>query len=159
VTNKLDQDLIDYACNQLDKTARQYTQRRMGPASAARAAIRETKALFPADWQLAVQGDDSEDEVEVWEVEHKRTIPCARISRAPALSQTQQQQLAIIQAHGGRVRHSVFGGWLDGVRGLRLPAVKQLVQDGVLAAETARTTRRSTRATALPSIITTYKVV
>lgn len=77
----LDQDLIDHACNQLAKAARRHVSTGMGPASAARTAIRETKALFPPDWQLAVQGDDSDDEVEVWEVEHKRSIPCARISR------------------------------------------------------------------------------
>lgn len=79
---QLDQDLIDHACGQLHKAARRLVQfEGMGPASAARKAIRETKSLFPPDWHLAVQGDDDEEFVEVWEVEHKRTIPCARVSR------------------------------------------------------------------------------
>jgi len=77
----LDADLIDHACSQLGKVARQRVREGMAPASAARAAIRETKALFPADWRLAVQGDDSDDSVEVWEVEHKRIEPCARVVR------------------------------------------------------------------------------
>jgi hypothetical protein len=78
---QLDQELIDHACSQLYKVARRHVHNGLGPASAASAAIRETKALFPPDWQLAVQGDDTEEEVEVWEVEHKRTIPCVRIKR------------------------------------------------------------------------------
>ena len=78
---QLDEDLIDHACSQLAKSARKHVREGMGPASAASAAIRETKALFPHDWRLAVQGDDREDSVEVWEVEHKREVPCARVVR------------------------------------------------------------------------------
>ncbi|HSX23419.1 MAG TPA: hypothetical protein VLE97_11650 [Gaiellaceae bacterium] len=78
---QLDEDLIEHACGQLGKIARQRVREGMAPASAARAAIRDTKALFPHDWRLAVQGDDSDDAVEVWEVEHKRIEPCARVVR------------------------------------------------------------------------------
>jgi hypothetical protein len=78
---QLDQELIDHACSQLHKVARRHVNNGSGPASAARAAIRETRALFPSDWHLAVQGDDSDEFVEVWEVEHKRTFPCARVRR------------------------------------------------------------------------------
>ena len=78
---QLDNDLINHACSQLAKAAHKHVSEGLGPASAASAAIRETKALFPADWRLAVQGDDSEDSVEVWEVEHKRSTPCARVVR------------------------------------------------------------------------------
>lgn len=78
---QLEQDLIDHACAQLKKIARQRVREGMTPASAASAAIRETKALFPPDWRLAVQGGGDEDEVEVWEVEHKLPEPCARIVR------------------------------------------------------------------------------
>ena len=78
---QLDHDLIEHACSQLGKKARQHVSAGMTPASAAYAAIRETRALFPPDWQLAVQGGDQEDEVEVWEVEHKRSAPCARVVR------------------------------------------------------------------------------
>lgn len=78
---KLNQELIDHACSQLYKVARRHVNNGKGPASAASVAIRETRALFPSDWHLAVQGDDSDEFVEVWEVEHKRTFPCARISR------------------------------------------------------------------------------
>ena len=77
----LDQDLIDHACSQLVKKARQHVRDGMPPASAAEKAIRETKALFPPDWRLGVQGDDTEDEVEVWEVNGKMDAPCARIER------------------------------------------------------------------------------
>jgi hypothetical protein len=78
---QLDEDLIDHACNQLGKIARQRVREGATPASAAHAAIRETKALFPVNWRLAVQGGDDEDSVEVWEVEHKRNTPCAHIVR------------------------------------------------------------------------------
>lgn len=81
MTKQLDRDLIEHACSQLDKVAGRLVREGSTPASAARAAIRETKALFPPDWRLAVQGDDSEDEVEVWEVEHKRPTPCAHIAK------------------------------------------------------------------------------
>lgn len=77
----LDKDLIDHACSQLGKKARQHVRDGMTPASAAEKAIRETKALFPPDWRLAVQGGDDEDEVEVWEVEHKLEQPCASVVR------------------------------------------------------------------------------
>jgi hypothetical protein len=79
---KLDQDLINHACRQLDKWARIKVGEGLSPASAARSAIHQTKPLFPADWRFAVQGDDSDDEVEVWEVDHKLPSPCARIKRA-----------------------------------------------------------------------------
>jgi len=78
---KLDADLIDHARAQLRKVADRHVREGMGPASAAQAAIRETRALFPHDWHLAVQGDDTEDYVEVWEVEHKQTFPIAKIDR------------------------------------------------------------------------------
>jgi hypothetical protein len=84
MSKKLDQDLIEHACDKLGEAARRHVREGMGPASAARAAIRETQVLFPHDWRLAVQGDDREEEVEVWEIEHKRTYPCARILREPA---------------------------------------------------------------------------
>lgn len=78
---QLEQDLIDHACAQLKKIARQHVREGMTPASAASAAIRETKDLFPPDWRLAVQGGGDEDVVEVWEVEHKLPVPCARVVR------------------------------------------------------------------------------
>lgn len=77
----LDKDLIDHACSQLGKKARQHVRDGMTPASASEKAIRETKALFPPDWRLGVQGDDTEDEIEVWEVAGKMEVPCARIVR------------------------------------------------------------------------------
>lgn len=77
----LDKELINHACSQLSKKARQYVHDGMSPASAAEKAIRDTKALFPPDWRLGVQGDDTEDDVEVWEVEHKLHTPCAYIVR------------------------------------------------------------------------------
>lgn len=78
---QLDQELIWHACGQLRAKADQHVRAGMTLARAAETAIRETKALFPADWHLAVQGDDREDEVEVWEVEHKWSAPCARIAK------------------------------------------------------------------------------
>lgn len=80
-TKQLDRDLIAHACSQLNMKARQHVRDGMTPASAANAAIRETKSLFPPDWRLAVQGGDEEDEVEVWEVEHKMYTACARVVR------------------------------------------------------------------------------
>lgn len=105
MSKKLDQDLIEHACEQLAKAARRRVREGMGPESAASAAIRETKALFPPDWQLAVQGGDEEEAVEVWEVEHKRTIPCARITREPVserpikLTANQLEVLRLLHAH------------------------------------------------------------
>lgn len=84
MSKKIDQELIEHACDKLAEVARRHVQAGMGPASAARAAIRETQVLFPHDWRLAVQGDDREEEVEVWEVEHKRPVACARVSREPS---------------------------------------------------------------------------
>ena len=78
---QLDADLIDHACAQLGKKARQHVREGMAPARAAEKAIRETKALFPPDWRLGVQGGDDEDQVEVWEVQHKLAQPCARVER------------------------------------------------------------------------------
>lgn len=159
----LDRDLIEHARRQLGDAARRHVREGMGPASAARAAIRETQALFPHDWRLAVQGDDNEEAVEVWEVEHKYGQPIARVSRAAGpetatLTTAQRQHLAIIAANGGRVRRSWLGGWLDGVRGLRLHVIEQLVRDGLLVTEKEQTTRRTTRSKGMPSIITTYKI-
>jgi hypothetical protein len=82
---RLDRDLIEHARSQLGAAARRRVREGMGPASAARAAIRETQALFPHDWRLGVQGDDSEEAVEVWEVEHKFPQPIARIEREPEM--------------------------------------------------------------------------
>ena len=76
---ELERDLIGHACGQLSATARRHVRAGMGPESAARAAIRETKALFPPDWKLGVQGDDDEESVEVWEVEHKYASPIATV--------------------------------------------------------------------------------
>ena len=80
-TKQLDKELIWHACDQLTKKARQHAREGMGPASAAWAAIRETKALFPPDWRLAVQGDDREEYVEVHEVDGKWGGPCASVDR------------------------------------------------------------------------------
>jgi hypothetical protein len=100
--SKLDKDLIEHACNQLEYVARQRMREGMSPASAASAAIRETKALFPHDWRLAVQGGDDADEVEVWEVDHKRATPCARIVR-----ETEAQARArLVSAVKARARSS-----------------------------------------------------
>lgn len=74
-----DRELIEYARTQLDATARRHVRRGMGPASAARAAIRETQVLFPTDWRFGVQGNDNEEFVEVWEIEHKYPQPIATI--------------------------------------------------------------------------------
>lgn len=78
---ELDRDLIEHACEQLSKTAKRHLGAGMGPATAAWEAIRETKALFPADWNLAVQGDDDDEHVEVWEVDDKRTTVCAHVAK------------------------------------------------------------------------------
>ena len=81
---ELERDLIEHAGDQLRAAARRHVRAGMGPESAARAAIRETKALFPPDWKLGVQGDDDEESVEVWEVEHKYASPIATVVRASA---------------------------------------------------------------------------
>lgn len=162
MASQLDRDLIEHARQQLGVAAGRLVSEGLGPERAARVAIHETQALFPHDWQLGVQGDDDDEAVEVWEVNHKYPQPIARVSRTPAptmLTPIQRQHLAIIEAHGGGVRRSAFGGWLDGVRGLRLSVIEQLVRDGALSAEKERTTRRSTRSKALPSTITTYKII
>lgn len=83
MTKRLDCDLVEHAGKQLAAVARRHVRGGAGPASAARAAIRETQALFPLSWRLGVQGEDADDFVEVWEVEHKRSEPIARISREP----------------------------------------------------------------------------
>jgi len=80
---KLDRDLVEHSRDQLGEAARRHVRRGMGPESAARAAIRETQALFPFGWKFGVQGDDSDEVVEVWEVEHKYTSPIASVSREP----------------------------------------------------------------------------
>jgi hypothetical protein len=76
---RLDRDLIEHARDQLDKIARRHVKAGKGPETAARLAIRETQLLFPHGWRLAVQGDDGDDHVEVWEVEHKFPSPIASI--------------------------------------------------------------------------------
>ena len=159
--SSLDRDLIEHARQQLTTLARQYVHQGMGPASAARAAIRETRALFPHDWQLGVQGDDDDTTIEVWEITHKYSHPVAVISHSTptTLTPIQLQHLAIIRDHGGHVRRSAFGGWLDGVRGLRLPVIEELVRAGVLTTSKITTSRRSARSRALPSTITTYTIV
>ena len=135
-TKQLDQDLIEHACSQLGKAARKHVHAGMAPASAARAAIRETKDLFPVDWRLGVQGDDTEDEIEVWEVEHKRSIPCARITREPEPSLTAAQQRALDRlAAVGPVRRVKFD-FRDSagrrVTGLHAPTIRELARLGLL---------------------------
>jgi hypothetical protein len=83
LTSKLDRDLIKHASEKLAAAARRRVREGAEPASAARAAIRETQALFPHGWRIGVQGDDGDDVVEVWEVEHKAAEPIAVISREP----------------------------------------------------------------------------
>lgn len=105
IPRQLDEDLIDHACSQLGKIARQRVHEGATPASAARAAVRETKALFPADWRLAVQGDDDDDEVEVWEVEHKRITPCTRVVRETQEAAVERLIAAVLARaclHGSR---------------------------------------------------------
>jgi len=143
-TQQLDQDLIEHACSQLAKAARRHVNAGMGPARAARAAIRETKALFPLDWQLAVQGDDSDDEVEVWEVEHKRSTPCASVSReteaVPKLTAAQKRNLEILRSHRRVYRYKFQFYPMIGdkrvinlpVRGLHSKTVTRLAQMGLL---------------------------
>lgn len=81
MTKKLDRDLIEHARKQLGEAARRHVRDGMDLEGAARAAIRETQSLFPFGWKLGVQGDDSDEVVEVWEVEHKYGAPIARLSR------------------------------------------------------------------------------
>ena len=76
---QLDGELIDHACDQLSRAGQRYFESGFTAASAAERAIRETKTLFPSDWKLAVQGDNRDAYVEVWEVDHKRSSPCAHI--------------------------------------------------------------------------------
>jgi len=80
MTRSLDRDLVEHARKQLAAAARRHVRKGMGPASASRAAIRETQALFPHDWCFGVQGSDDDDFVEVWEIEHKYPQPIASIS-------------------------------------------------------------------------------
>ena len=84
MTSKLDRDLIKHASEKLAAAARRRVREGDEPASAARAAIRETQALFPHGWRLGVQGDDGDDVVEVWEVEHKAAEPIAVVARKAA---------------------------------------------------------------------------
>ncbi len=73
---------IEQAARKLNEAARRHVAAGKGPESAARAAIRETQDLFPSDWKLGVQGDDDEDEVEIWEVDHKYGSPLGAVRRA-----------------------------------------------------------------------------
>jgi hypothetical protein len=98
---ELERDLIEHARDQLSAAARRHVRGGMGPESAASAAIRETKALFPPDWKLSVQGDDDDEFVEVWEVEHKYGAPIAKVHAAapeppPKLTASQRTVLAIL---------------------------------------------------------------
>lgn len=94
---ELNRDLIEHARDQLSTAARKHVRAGMGPGSAANAAIRETKALFPPDWKLGVQGDDDEEFVEVWEVEHKYSTPIATVHATveppPKLTESQRKIL------------------------------------------------------------------
>lgn len=109
--SRLDQDLVDHASEQLGEVARRHVREGMGPASAAQAAIRETRSLFPHDWRLGVQGSDEEDFVEVWEIEHKQPSPIARIERAeveemarPTRPATRRRSAFSAGFHGGKPR-------------------------------------------------------
>ncbi len=79
MTNKVEWMKIEKACSLLRVAARRHVDSGMGPRSAALAAIAETKESFPQDWRLVVQGDDDEDIVEVWEVDHKYSAPIAGV--------------------------------------------------------------------------------
>lgn len=87
MTKKLDRDLIEHAGEKLAAIAKKLVRAGMGPAEAARKAIRQTQALFPHDWRLGVQGDDADDFVEVWEVEHKYPDPVARVDRGAGVTE------------------------------------------------------------------------
>lgn len=96
-------DLIEHACAQLVKRARQHVKTGVRPATAARLAIRETQTLFPYDWRLAVQGDDADDHVEVWEAAHKRSSPIASISvgvRSHSTKRKRWNHGDVARAHG-----------------------------------------------------------
>lgn len=98
-TKDLERDLIEHARDRLGATARRHVRGGMGPESAARAAIRETQALFPPGWRLGVQGGNDEESVEVWEVEHKYEAPIAMIrarepERPAKLTASQHDALA-----------------------------------------------------------------
>jgi hypothetical protein len=100
-SSQLDRDLIEHARQKLQEAARSHVRGGMGPASAAYAAIRETKALFPPDWKLGVQGDDDEESVEVWEVEHKQgsaiaTVHATAPEPPPKLTESQSNLLSHI---------------------------------------------------------------
>lgn len=109
--SKLDRDLIEHARDQLHATARRHVREGMGPESAARAAIRETKALFPPDWKLGVQGGDDEEKVEVWEVDHKYASPIATVrarepERPAKLTASQHDALGAMLQEANRDRGS-----------------------------------------------------
>ena len=91
---ELERDLIEHARDQLRAAARKHVRAGMGPRSAASAAIRETKTLFPPDWKLGVQGDDDDEFVEVWEVEDKDSSPIATVRATaeppPKLTESQR---------------------------------------------------------------------
>jgi len=96
-------DLIEHACAQLVKRARQHVKTGVRPATAARLAIRETQTLFPYDWRLAVQGNDADDHVEVWEAAHKRSSPIASISVGARSHSTKRKRWNhgdVARAHG-----------------------------------------------------------
>lgn len=110
-TRELDRDLIEHARDQLSAIARRHVRAGMGPESAARAAIRETQALFPPDWRLGVQGSDDEESVEVWEVEHKygsaiATVQAREPERPAKLTASQYDALSGIVRRPGRNRSS-----------------------------------------------------
>ena len=129
-TRRLDRDLIAHACARLTEVAEHHVRAGLGPANAARAAILETKMLFPADWRLAVQGDDDDAMVEVWEVEHKRTSPCAQVSREPVPARGTSKTRRAGAARRGR-SHSTISDrarWLEGD-----PASWPVAMDAILS--------------------------
>jgi hypothetical protein len=100
--------LIEHARSQLAKAAQKHAKAGMPPARAARAAIRDTQGLFPAEWRFGVQGDDDDDLVEVWEVEHRWPSPIASVRRyrppAPKLTAAQADMLETVIRWPNRVR-------------------------------------------------------
>jgi hypothetical protein len=108
---ELDRNLVEHAREQLGAAARRHVRGGMGPASAARVAIRETQALFPPGWRLGVRGDDDEEFVEVWEVEHKYAAPIATVrgselERPAKLTASQRDALGAMIRRPHRERSS-----------------------------------------------------
>lgn len=108
---ELERDLVEHARAQLARAATRNVAGGMGPATAAAAAIRETKALFPPDWHLAVRGSDREELVEIWEVDHKYGQPLAEVWNAAADTDEAAQQVALekIRTLVAYLRHNAKG--------------------------------------------------